>query len=919
MVDTKKILSRWQNLKSKLRIDTFGNIAIAAFLISAVSGILLAIPYDVNNPYDSIAEILLVDPYSSFIRNIHYWSSQIFLIFTFLHIWDHFKQGTEKKVKRGVWFRLVLSVLFTLFVMLTGFILKGDAESMQAWRILSTLLNEIPLIGNILSISLLGNEGDFQLLYVHHIATATIFLAIIIFEHVKYIWTKNRTTVFTLIFILAISFCITPRLHDNLNPIVKGPWFYLGLQEILHWISNPVYTIVFIFLLLVIFYYIPKMNDRNSAKVKKLLVYSTLVYFVLTVFAYYFRGENWEFTWPWNNQYLLSRETTIVDFSNNIDDLEGREIPKALGRLEGCLTCHSDVKGFTASHSPEAIGCSSCHLGNPFTINKEDAHKGMILIPGNLKTARISCGSSNCHNEIVDRVGNSIMNTLSGMISVNKYVFNELPKPSGLLNVANIGDSPSESHLRKLCVSCHLSNSKIEFGEINEESRGGGCNACHLNYSKEALNELKFYNEKYLSSDETVYPKFHPSASLNITDDHCFGCHSRSGRISTNYTGWHETKLNSGDVIGGNEFKILKDGRVFRKVKEDVHHTGGLMCIDCHISYEVMGDGNLYEHKEDHLVVTCEDCHSKNLNVISSDGLDSEAKKIINIRKSERENHLYLVTSKGNYAIPNTFVDSIGTKYLIKKKDNSLAEMRRPKFICTESEAHSNLSCNSCHTFWVPQCIGCHTDYDPNSTGFDLFENIETKGQWVEHVGEYFAELPTLGVKENKGVNGIEERKIDTFMPGMILTLDKSNYPGAGDKEIFKRLFAPAFSHTIVKESRGCKSCHNDPLAIGYGRGELIYKIESKKGRWHFTPRFSKLKYDGLPEDAWIGFLQNRVDDVSTRINSRPFNFDEQKKILTVGACLECHPEDSKIMQESLINFNSLLKRLSNKCLLPDW
>ena len=37
--------------------------------------------------------------------------------------------------------------------------------------------------------------------------------------------------------------------------------------------------------------------------------------------------------------------------------------------------------------------------------------------------------------------------------------------------------------------------------------------------------------------------KVHPSVSLKVSDNHCFGCHSRSGRISTNYEGWHETTL----------------------------------------------------------------------------------------------------------------------------------------------------------------------------------------------------------------------------------------------------------------------------------------------------------------------------------------------------------------------------------------
>ena len=58
--------------------------------------------------------------------------------------------------------------------MITGFLLKGDADSKQAWRILDSLLSSVPVIGNILSFSLLGDEGSLQLVYIHHIATLTI-------------------------------------------------------------------------------------------------------------------------------------------------------------------------------------------------------------------------------------------------------------------------------------------------------------------------------------------------------------------------------------------------------------------------------------------------------------------------------------------------------------------------------------------------------------------------------------------------------------------------------------------------------------------------------------------------------------------------------------------------------------------------
>ena len=82
---------------------------------------------------------------------------------------------------------------------------------------------------------------------------------------------------------------------------------------------------------------------------------------------------------------------------------------------------------------------------------------------------------------------------------------------------------------------------------------------------------------------------------------------------------------------------------------------------------------------------------------------------------------------------------------------------------------------------------------------------------------------------------------------------------------------------------------------------------------------YQKLEYDNLPGDAWIGFLDESTSGQSTRTNTRAFDVEEQKRILLVGACLTCHDDQSKVMQQSLINFENILKSVSVKCLLPEF
>lgn len=930
---------------SKLFGSTFGQIGISTFFIACLTGIILAIFYDVKEPYSSISSMLIANQPASFFRSLHYWSSQLFLIFTILHIWDHLRKSSEKNVKSGVWVRVTISILAISFVMLSGFILKGDADSLQAKRILTTLLDSIPFIGNLFSFSLMGDEESFQLTYVHHIATATIFIWIIIVEHAKQLWPKTKTTLYFLIPTILLSLLFIPTLHDGINSAMKGPWYFLGMQELFHYFASPEIVMWGVLIFVLVIGALPKFNSAIAKKIKIVLLVLSIIYLILSLVGYFFRGTNWEFRLPWNNEYFSHTNFNPINNSRSLftDFSAEKEIISVLGRDEGCQYCHEVMSGFSPSHNPEAIGCVSCHLGNSFTIDKELAHSRMIKIPGNLETAHLSCGTTDCHPGISERVEKSIMNRMSGVVTVNRFIFGEESDLNKLANITDIGYSAADTHLRNLCASCHTGNEKIEYGPITELSRGGGCNACHLNYSEESKNDLNLLE---ISAGDSSIVKFHPSLTLDVTNDHCFGCHSRSGRISTSYEGWHETSLTIDEVDKNNlrvpparrrggsghnlklktdetqilkedfpndkKHRLLEDGRVFEFVSEDVHHTRGMECIDCHNSYELMGDGNLYAHQNEQTNVECEDCHSKKeAKYVLFDDLDSESRKIVELRNLNKPNRKYLITRKDSIPLINTYINEDNSKILVGKKSKKEFKLNPPNFICEEGKAHDRLSCNSCHTSWAPQCVGCHTYFDKNASGYDNLTKRETEGSWRELLGEFFAEPPTLGIMNE----GAESEKIETFVPGMIMTLDKSTFDEKGESNIFHRLFAPAIAHTTSAKGRSCKSCHNNSLAIGYGRGELTF---GKDGKWRFQNEFAIDEHDNLPQDAWIGFLNNNQGK-ATRVDSRPFTIEEQKRILTVGSCLTCHDDNSKVMIKSLSNFDELLKQVSKKCILPKY
>ena len=594
----------------------------------------------------------------------------------------------------------------------------------------------------------------------------------------------------------------------------------------------------------------------------------------------------------WIVMILVISIISLLFYNLLIKDFIAPELFKPEVKIkESCVECHNPSRDMSEWHSYEKIGCVSCHAGNAGESDILAAHTDMISIPGNLSNAKQSCGTVGCHPGIAERVDNSLMTSMSGVVNIQRYFFGESDTLNAHVHVKDLTHSAADSYTRNLCASCHLGNEKTALGPITERSRGGGCNACHLNYTEQASSELAAYRK-----GDPMH--FHPSLSLNISDNHCFGCHSRSGRISTSYEGWHESQLKEIPASDSSELRRLEDNRIFVRIEEDIHHTYGLECIDCHSGMEVMGDGKKYYHAEDAVRVSCSDCHfSQEPDKMTYDDLDFESQKIVTIRKTLDSDMTFVLGQTSKYPLVNV-IDDDGDYFMIGKNSGKKHRLSPPNEVCTKGNTHDALNCSACHTAWTPQCIKCHVSYDPAIQGYDLLDQMPTQGKWIEKGSHFLAELPTLGIMEMEG----GRRSIETFVPGMIIQADPSDYPGAENKELRSaRLFAPIEAHTTTKKARDCASCHLDPNTIGYGRGKLEYNFNTKK--WSFDPLYPAQKMDGLPEDAWIGWKEEVTENRTTRTNGRPFNLEEQNRILTVGICLQCHKGDSEIMIQTLTDF----------------
>ena len=668
-----------QKLKKLLQFDTAGWIASSSLLICAISGMLLAIPYDFTRAHQSISEMLLLNPAGTLVRNFHYWSAQLFFVFTLLHVYDHLKKSTDTNIKNSrTWLILCLALLFLGYEMISGFILKGDAAGIQARNIISSLLDSVPIFGTLLSAAFTGSAENSQVVYIQHVATGTILLFVAVYDHVKTIWPKRKSWLIVFIFILVISLLFRAPLGLADSNEVKGPWFFVGIQEMLHLTSHPAYIVILLGAFMAIVYFLPKLTVKIRKPLKLILLGIGILYLLMTMVALLFRGENWE--WKSMRENRLSGEQLLIFDPVHLFRSEGAAKLALNQKAESCLLCHGAMEGLSESHNPAVIGCVACHKGDPYSTDQTLAHRHMIMVPGDFSNVHQTCGTQNCHSDITDRMQKSLMTTQSGIIAVDKFIFGETASLNDSFHIKALGHSAADTHLRNLCAGCHLGKEKTKTGNAEWLERGGGCNACHLHYNELATESMKRMQAK--TPGTTV--EIHPTIDIQVSNERCLSCHSRSGRISLSYEGWNETGEGS-KLNPGVKSKILPDKRVLEFVQADVHHQKGMACIDCHTSYDLMGDGKHPAHKEEAVSIQCMDCHpSGKINAVEIASLpDKESQMIAWLRKTDPKTKVVL-TAKNQQALLNTRLDSLNRIFLTDKLSGKDHESKPQALVCSK-------------------------------------------------------------------------------------------------------------------------------------------------------------------------------------------------------------------------------------------
>ncbi len=268
---------------------SYGHLAGALLFLSIISGFIVAYQYEAATPFASSVAIEAVLPFGSFFRSIHFWTSQFFAIFMVLHVFDlrhKVLSGSSPRRLKYHWSIVSVAVPIGIYALFSGYVLRYDATGQAAGAIAEHLFLRIPLIGQVVDKMLMNISGDgLNRLYAVHIFAGFICWLMCTWYHLK----RVRITFaafFTALF-LTVIFCSMIRAPIDLPAfnahLIKGPWFFLGIQELLRYFDPLVAGILFPSVPLLVLFLWPWV--RSTSALYAIILMWTFAYSGVTLMA----------------------------------------------------------------------------------------------------------------------------------------------------------------------------------------------------------------------------------------------------------------------------------------------------------------------------------------------------------------------------------------------------------------------------------------------------------------------------------------------------------------------------------------------------------------------------------------------------------------------------------------------------------
>lgn len=212
---------------------------MVALYLSLISGVVVSLQYDPSHPYFSASSLEILAPFGSFWRSLHFYGSQLFFLLAVLHLVAVIVARSHASLPRKRWVPLALSLVVALLLLFTGYVLRGDATGNSAGMIAENILLSVPLAGGVLD-SLLFSlvEEGMKRVYANHLVGLGLLWLLLSWDHIRRYRVSWRQQPLLVLLLVGLAAMVPAPLEPEHIGVfhLNGPWFFIGLQELLRYL-----------------------------------------------------------------------------------------------------------------------------------------------------------------------------------------------------------------------------------------------------------------------------------------------------------------------------------------------------------------------------------------------------------------------------------------------------------------------------------------------------------------------------------------------------------------------------------------------------------------------------------------------------------------------------------------------------------
>jgi ubiquinol-cytochrome c reductase cytochrome b subunit len=250
--------------RSKNPLAYLGMLAFVCFLVLGITGILLQVYYvpDFASGYDSVASITNVVPYGYALRSIHYYASDLMVVFAIAHFF--YTYFTRKYALHGevLWITGIVFGVFVIIEAYTGYVLIMNDRALFAANIGTGLLHSIDPVLNLILIGSSYNDLVLRVDVLHILAIPAVFLLLALLHFPKKLTVDVAGISIALGSIFVIGAFFPPDLGAKFvagapSQITVPEWYLSGLYALLRtglpaFVAGVLIPFIFLFSFLIL-------------------------------------------------------------------------------------------------------------------------------------------------------------------------------------------------------------------------------------------------------------------------------------------------------------------------------------------------------------------------------------------------------------------------------------------------------------------------------------------------------------------------------------------------------------------------------------------------------------------------------------------------------------------------------------------